>query len=109
MTQPISIISLQQTDQTWVTDFLIQHWGSTQMVISSGTFQCNELDGFSAVNEKGKIIGLITYHIVGNECEIISLDSIEENRGIGTALLQRVENKAKENGCQDEILLEKQL
>lgn len=53
------------------------------MVISSGIFRCNELDGYVAVDESGEIIGCITYVIDGKDCEIISLDSIIEKKGFG--------------------------
>jgi hypothetical protein len=49
------------------------------------------------LNDEKQIIGLITYIIKENECEIISLDSIEEGKGFGTSLVQIVENVAKEN------------
>lgn len=38
--------------------------------------------------------------IDGKDCEIISLDSTIENKGIGTALLQQVEETAKHAHCQ---------
>lgn len=96
----MKIISAKEVEKSTVTNFLITHWGSPQMVISSGIFQCDELDGFIAIDEKGTIIGLCTFTIAGNDCEIISLDSIRENRGIGTALIRRVEIEAIESGCQ---------
>lgn len=65
-------------------DFFAKHWGTPEMVISSGIFRCNELDGYAAVDESGEIIGCITYVIDGKDCEIISLDSIIEE---GLALL----------------------
>ncbi|KHD85508.1 GNAT family N-acetyltransferase [Heyndrickxia ginsengihumi] len=82
-----------------ISAFFEKHWGSPEMVISSGIYHCNELDGFVYLNENQDIIGLITYVIRNNECEIISLDSIVEGNGIGSKLLQQVENIAKYNGC----------
>lgn len=70
------------------------------MVISSGMFRCDELDGYAALDEDDEIIGCITYAINGKDCEIISLDSIIEKKGIGTALLQQVEETAKHAHCQ---------
>jgi len=69
------------------------------MVISSGVYDCSELDGFAVQNEEGDIIGLVTYIIRDNECEIISLDSILEGKGIGTSLINEVENVAVKNNC----------
>jgi GNAT superfamily N-acetyltransferase len=96
----VKIISTKELEKGIITTFFIAHWGSPRMVISSGIFQCDDLDGFAALNEEDNIIGLITFYIEGNGCEIISLDSIEENKGIGTALVQQVENTAEDNGCQ---------
>lgn len=83
-----------------ILEFFKRHWGSTEMVISSGVYDCGELDGFTVVNEEDTIIGLITYIIKDNECEIISLDSIEEGKGIGTILVKEVEKLAIKNKCQ---------
>ncbi|MFL0364880.1 GNAT family N-acetyltransferase [Pseudobacillus sp. 179-B 2D1 NHS] len=93
------ILSASQLQENKVNDFFIEHWGSPEMVISSGIFDCTKLKGFAVVNEKEVIVGYITYVIGSNECEIISLDSIEEGKGIGSALLQKVEQTAKEEGC----------
>lgn len=56
------------------------------------------LDGF-VVYENLNIIGLITYRIKDNECEIISLDSLKERRGIGTSLVNKVIQEATKNKC----------
>lgn len=82
-----------------LTQFFTTHWGSPEMVISSGVYDCSALDGFAMLNEATEIIGLITYIIREKECEIISLDSLEEGKGIGTRLIQAVESVAKESNC----------
>ena len=43
-----------------------------------------------------QIVGLITYVIKCDEIEIISFDSILEGKGIGTVLIEKVENVAKQ-------------
>jgi len=87
-------------NQNDVIQFFMEHWGSAEMVVSSGIYNCSELDGFIYVNEHDEITGLITYIIRNNECEIISLDSIEEGKGIGTELVREVENLAKQHRCE---------
>ena len=81
-----------------IIEFFKLHWGSSEMVISSGVYDCSTLDGFAIVKENN-IIGLITYVINDYECEIISLDSIEEGKGIGTSLVKEVEKLAFEKKC----------
>ena len=88
----LSALGLSKAD---VTAFFHKHWGSPDMVNSHGTFRCDELEGFAVTDEKGDIKGLITYVIAGNECEVVSLDSIAENKGNGSLLLKEVGRVAK--------------
>jgi len=44
-------------------------------------------------------VGLITYRIEGPECEVLSLDSLSEGIGIGTALLESALRAAGAAGC----------
>lgn len=69
------------------------------MVTSTGVYDCSLLDGFYVTNDEHEIIGLITYHIASQTCEIISLDSLEEGKGIGLQLMQVVEERAAQQQC----------
>lgn len=81
-----------------VLSFLSGHWGSTQMVIRGELWDLSQAAGFLALRDN-RIIGLITYLISGDTCEITSLDSLEENKGIGTMLIQAVIQAAKDQRC----------
>ncbi|MGG3998776.1 GNAT family N-acetyltransferase [Anoxybacillus kestanbolensis] len=95
----MNIIPTHHLDRIKVQQFFINHWGSPQMVVSTGVYDCSELDGFAAIQGSGEIVGLITYIIQPEECEIVSLDSVIENQGVGSALLQQVETFAAQHGC----------
>ncbi|MGD6802659.1 GNAT family N-acetyltransferase [Rossellomorea aquimaris] len=95
----MKIYSVEDIPKNKIIEFFKLHWGSPEMVISSGVYDCSTLDGFAVVNVKGEIMGLITYIIIDEELEIISLDSIEEGKGIGTSLVQEVENLAIKKRC----------
>ncbi|WP_042221827.1 GNAT family N-acetyltransferase [Oceanobacillus manasiensis] len=95
----MEIYAIEDLPKNQIIEFFNLHWGSPEMVISSGVYDCSELEGFTIINKENKIIGLITYIIKDNECEIISLDSIEEGKGIGTTLVQEVENLAIKRKC----------
>ncbi|MBA2174895.1 GNAT family N-acetyltransferase [Halobacillus locisalis] len=92
-------LPIAEKHKTKVTEFFKKQWGSTEMVISSGVYDCSALNGFIVVDHNDDISGLITYIMTNNECEIISLDSLEENKGTGTSLIQAVEAVARENQC----------
>ncbi|MFT9819367.1 GNAT family N-acetyltransferase [Lysinibacillus sp. NPDC056185] len=95
----MTVIPIQQLHQNDVLQFFKEHWGSTEMVISSGIYDCSQLDGFAYVDKQNMMLGLVTYIIRDKECEIISLDSISEGKGIGSLLVQVVEQHASEQGC----------
>ncbi|MGN4124917.1 GNAT family N-acetyltransferase [Lysinibacillus sphaericus] len=95
----MSIVLIQQLPQQKVLQFFKEHWGSTEMVISSGIYDCSQLDGFAYVDEDQTIMGLVTYIIRGETCEIISLDSIDGGKGVGSLLVQAVEKNAAQNDC----------
>lgn len=82
----IKLISNENRRQ--INQFIISHWFSTDMVIRGKVFDMTILDGYAAY-ENEKIIGLITYRIEDNECEIMSLDSLIEKQGIGSTLLSK--------------------
>ena len=68
------------------------------MIVHGEIFYPAELPGFVA--EHGhEILGLITYQIKNNQCEVITLDSLKEDQGIGTQLIEAVKTKAVKTGC----------
>lgn len=90
---------IEEETRSQVKAFFTKHWGSSQMVTSTGVHDCSLLDGFYAMNDNHEIIGLVTYHISSQTCEIISLDSLEKGKGIGSQLMQVVEEGAAQQQC----------
>ena len=81
-----------------VNQFIQEYWFSTEMVIRGKLVDMTVLDGI-AVFEENTILGLLTYEIANEECEIISLDSKCENHGIGSELIKRMVEIARGQGC----------
>lgn len=84
-----SIVSLAPADQSWVGAFLHEQWGADIVVSRGKIFRPDTLPGFFAVTPDGTCVGLLTYHIEGGECEVVTIDSITSGQGIGTALMAR--------------------
>ena len=80
-----------------INKFIVDHWYTTEMVIHGEIIDLSTADGIYAELD-GEIAGLITYCIQDGEMEILSLDSVFENRGIGTALIREAEKTAAESG-----------
>lgn len=92
----IEKISSQNRDE--VNEFIISHWFSKDMVVRGEIVDMTVLNGL-VVRDDRSIIGLITFRILNSECEIMSLDSLKENKGIGTMLINEVLNIAHQNKC----------
>ncbi len=96
-TDEIIIRQVAPTDSVGVAELLVNRWGGTTIITRGSTYQADELPGFVAI-EDGRLVGLVTYRLAGSECEVISLDSLVENRGIGGRLLHAVEEAAGRQG-----------
>ena len=92
------ISSLTSDDQPWVTQILTQYWDTPLVVTRRQVHDASRLPGFMALFN-GEKVGLVTYRIEGEECELVTLDSWQENIGVGTGLIKAVKRVALEAGC----------
>jgi ribosomal protein S18 acetylase RimI-like enzyme len=89
---------LEAEDKPWVEKLLEEHWGSVQSVSCGKMYDASRLPGFIAM-VKDERAGLATYRMESGSCELVTLNSVKENRGVGTALLDAVKQAAIEAGC----------
>ena len=94
----IKIRSLDDNDKEWLKRLIISEWASIKVVTRGKVHHIDKLPGYVAIQESEKV-GLITFSISKDECEIITLNSLKENLGFGTALLEELENFATSKGC----------
>jgi ribosomal protein S18 acetylase RimI-like enzyme len=93
-----SIRSLTDDDCVWVRQWMVNHWGAELMIVHGEQLYPVEYPGFVA--ETGTdVVGLVTYILRGDECEILTLDSLAEGQGIGSALIEAVRKIALEKGA----------
>ena len=95
----VHIQSIQVDLRAWVRDTLTSRWGSAQIASRGRLHQADQLAGFIAW-QGDRPVGLVTYHIAGEACEIVSLDSLVERVGIGAGLIAAVQQEASRQGCQ---------
>ena len=92
------IRAIADGDRSWVAGVLAEQWGSPQIVTRGRVHEAAALPGFIAVIDAVPC-GVITYRIEDGECEVVSLNSLAEGRGAGTALLAAVREAARLAGC----------
>jgi len=88
----------EEKHRNWAVSLLNEQWGDTKIATRGKLHQADKLPGFVAEID-GSFIGLITYNIEGNQCEIVTLNSLTERKGIGKALIDSVKKAASEAGC----------
>lgn len=89
---------LDKTYKSWAHELINRKWGTPGIVTRGALHDTAKLSGFVAI-ENNEPIGLMTYSIKGNECEIVSINSLKEKRGVGSALIEAVTQAAKTRGC----------
>lgn len=111
-TASIRIRPVVAADRDWIAALLTEYWGSPEMVSRGRVFDGLQLPGFVAslldpaapLDSQGagaisSHAGLATYRIEGSECELVSLNSLVERRGVGSALIAAVHEAALAAGC----------
>jgi GNAT superfamily N-acetyltransferase len=84
--------------RAWVARFIAAQWGAETVVVHDTVHRPATLPGFIAW-QAGEQVGLITYTLDGDNCEIVTLDSQRPGIGIGAALIEAVRRVAFESGC----------
>ncbi len=94
----ITIRALEDADHEWVARTVAEQWGADVVVGHGVVYRPAELSGFVAMLGHERV-GLLTYHVEGDACEIITLDSFREGQGVGTALIDAAKQAANDAGC----------
>ena len=95
---------LTPNDLPHLRQFWIEHWGGEEMIAHGNIYRPEQLDGF-VVEDGEEWIGLITFVIKGEECEVTSLDSLREGQGIGSLLIEKAVEEARLNNCERLFLI----
>lgn len=93
-----SIHRLTAADVPHLRQFWKQRWGAEFVIAHEAVFHPENVSGFIAL-DGNEWIGLVTYTFLDTDCEIVSIDSLRENEGIGTDLIQKVVEEAQASQC----------
>lgn len=93
------IRAVEEGDRRWIMDMISENWGADFVVIHEEVFYPHKLPGFIVRTPKAEVVGLVTYHIHGDVCEIITVNSLQEDQGVGSMLIDIVIEEARKSGC----------
>lgn len=82
------------SDKEWVSEIVLG-WGAEFIVSRGRKIFPQNLPGFIAFDSDEKKIGLITYEIISDQCEVVTLDAFVKFSGVGTELLDAVSQLCK--------------
>jgi N-acetylglutamate synthase-like GNAT family acetyltransferase len=85
-------------DKQHVDAFLAEH-GATRVARLGELVDAREHPALLAEADDGRLIGMLTYVIDGERCEILTLHASEPWTGTGTSLVEEVERVSTASGC----------
>lgn len=92
------IMKTTTDDREEVLNIIKDFWGDDTVVHQDKIFYPAEMEGLKAVDQD-RIVGILHFQIQDNNCEILTLASLNKGKGIGTALLDAVEVIARNSSC----------
>lgn len=97
---PLQIFPVEEGDRAWMRQSLLERWGAIRVVSRGKLYEdVSQLPGLIALHGD-ECVGLLTYHIAGDQCEVVTLDAFTEGIGAASALMSAAREVAREAGCQ---------
>ncbi len=94
----IALHPVAEHDKSWVLE-IVRGWGADFIVSRGRKVYPTEIEGFYAIDENQRRVGLVTFEIIGDQCEVVTLDAFKKFSGVGTALINKVREIAHQRGC----------
>ncbi len=101
MNEPeITIRPVGESDRPILAWLVAELWGSEHVAVHGNVLHPAELPGFIAERSR-RIVGLLTYQLIGDMLEIVTLNAIERRAGIGTLLIEAAAGTARHFRCHE--------
>ena len=77
---------IQDDDRQAIAEFIEQHWRSKMIMSTGKPYYPHEQNGLIEWRD-GRIVGLLTWIREGDDVQLLTLNSVLEGQGIGSALM----------------------
>jgi N-acetylglutamate synthase-like GNAT family acetyltransferase len=86
-------------DEEWIRALMRSRWGADAVVSRGRVHAPSALPGFVVVADLIEPVGLLTYSLRDEQCEIVTIDSLRERLGVGTKLIDAAIHLARDVRC----------
>jgi ribosomal protein S18 acetylase RimI-like enzyme len=90
--------ALRAGERRWLAEHLELAWGSTTVVSRGREHDAAALPSLVATAGE-ELVGLATYELDGDACQIVTLEAFRPQAGIGSALLAAIADHGRSHGC----------
>jgi ribosomal protein S18 acetylase RimI-like enzyme len=94
----MNVRAVTDADREAVVELLTTAWGGTTVVGDGTVFDAATLPGLPAEHD-GRIVGLLTYTTSDGDLEVVTIDALEKQLGIGSALSSAATELARRAGA----------
>jgi ribosomal protein S18 acetylase RimI-like enzyme len=99
VTEPeVRIRPVSDGDRPMLAWLVAELWGSEIVAVHGCALRPAELPGFIAERSR-RVVGLLTYQVLGDVLEIVTLNAIQRRAGIGSMLIEAAVGSARRFGC----------
>jgi GNAT superfamily N-acetyltransferase len=94
----VTVRTATEADRPLIERFLEEH-GSARVARLGELLDPGEHAALLAEEDDQRLLGVLTYALDGDRCEILTVHALEQWRGVGSALVAEVERIATHAGC----------
>ena len=94
----IHIRPTSSEDADFISRTINRLWGADFLVVKEKVFYPADHPGYIA-EEGNEIMGLINYAMADGDCQVLCLHALVEGRVVGSMLIEKVKDIARQNGC----------
>ena len=94
----VRIRAVSDGDRPMLAWLVAELWGSEIVAVHGCALRPGDLPGFIAERSR-RVVGLLTYQVLGDVLEIVTLNAIQRRAGIGTMLIDAAVDSARRFGC----------
>jgi ribosomal protein S18 acetylase RimI-like enzyme len=99
MSGRLTIRALDGAERDWLAEQLSAVWGSTTIVSAGGEHDAAQLAALVCCDGPARL-GIATYAIEDGALEVVTLQSLVERAGAGSALIEALVGTAREHDCE---------